>query len=87
MCRRIIPVPGIRLGERAQASLELALVLVCILLLLFGSFNVFIWVNQHLFLRQTAYEEQRVGAVSSGAGEVQVDESNFKKLRILGEPQ
>lgn len=48
-----------------QVSLELAAALLCILILLVGTINLFIWVNSHLVLRQESYDERRVDAGSS----------------------
>ena len=43
----------------AQASLETTVALSCSLLLLFGSFKVFVWLNERLITRQQYYASTR----------------------------
>ena len=45
----------------AQASLEMTAALVGALLLLFGAFKVFLWVNERIVARHQQYETTRVG--------------------------
>lgn len=73
-----------QIGKGAQSSLELAASLVVIFILLFGSLQVFFWVNKRLVQRQKDYESQRVTAGNSGS-EVKVDETNYPKLNIFGQ--
>lgn len=80
--RILQPRPYPRAGKKAQVSLELAASFISILLLLFGSLQVFLWVNKQLATRQQDYEASRVAA-DSGT-EIQVDESSYPKLNILG---
>ena len=69
---------------KAQVSLELSIALISVLILLLGSLNVFVWVNQRLVWRQRDYEDTRVKAGSttldSTLEEIQVDESAYPKL-------
>jgi len=73
-----------QIGKGAQSSLELAASLVVIFILLFGSLQVFFWVNKRLVQRQKDYESQRVVAGNS-VSEVKVDETNYPKLNIFGQ--
>jgi len=74
--------------RKAQVTLEMAIALIGVLILLFGTFNLFIWVNKRLVLRQRDYEGNittgRVAAGSSNsAAEIQVNESGYSKLDIF----
>lgn len=81
MSARIRRKPGSQPGNKpGQASLELALAITCILLLLLGSLQIFVWVNKSLVLRQEEYEESRDPASGEPA---QVDEAQFPALNIL----
>lgn len=51
---------------RGQASLEMTLAMTGALLLLFGSFKVFLWTNERLIMRQTAYEQGEPGTGKGG---------------------
>ncbi|MDD5196841.1 MAG: hypothetical protein PHV92_04400, partial [Candidatus Omnitrophica bacterium] len=63
--RKLIPV---RLnGKQAQVSLELAASLVVVFVLLFGTLQVFLWMNKRLVQRQQDYEAKRVTAANSAA--------------------
>lgn len=69
-----------------QITLELAASFICVFLLLWGSFQVFLWVSKRFVVRQEDYETTRVSAGSNNPG-VEVDESNlakYPKLNILG---
>ncbi|MDD2927409.1 MAG: hypothetical protein PHE30_00975 [Candidatus Omnitrophica bacterium] len=83
--RKLIPV---RLhGKQAQVSLELAASLVVVFVLLFGTLQVFLWMNKRLVQRQQDYEAKRVTAANS-ASEVQTDETDqakYPKLNIFGQ--
>ncbi|MFA5150508.1 MAG: hypothetical protein WC937_02700 [Candidatus Omnitrophota bacterium] len=83
--RKLIPV---RLnGKQAQVSLELAASLVVVFVLLFGTLQVFLWMNKRLVQRQQDYEAKRVTAANSAA-EVQTDETDqakYPKLNIFGQ--
>ena len=62
-----------------QASLEMTLAMIGALLLLFGSFKVFLWVTKRMIVRQQAYESSRVAAGSSAAkGKTEWDEPSEK---------
>lgn len=93
MCiRRIIKIKQklcIQNGIKAQVSLEIALSLICVFILLFGSLNVFLWVNKKIVHRQQDYEASRQPAGDNEPGK-QVDETNktrypnvdiFKKVK------
>lgn len=80
---------GERVGKKGQVTLEIALALTCIFLLLLGSMKIFLWANNRFIIRQEDYESDptkgRVAAGSSGSGaEVIVDESAYPKLDIFG---
>ena len=71
------PRPSKQTGKiKGQATLEIALSIAGVVLLLVGSLAIFIWVNQGLVLRQEAYENSRDNATESDT-EVQVDESKI----------
>jgi hypothetical protein len=57
-------------SSRAQATLELAVAMVCVWLLVFGIFRVFFWLNQRLVYRQEDYEgtggTAKYGRVAAG---------------------
>lgn len=58
--------PGRLIGkQKGQASLEMVLSLICVLVLLLGSAKVFIWANEHLLLRHQDYEKTRVEAADT----------------------
>lgn len=48
-------------AKRGQASLEMTVALIGALLLLLGSFKVFLWVNERIVSRQQSYEATRAG--------------------------
>ena len=74
----------VRKRTKAQVSLELSIALIGILILLFGAFNVFMWVNKRMVQRQKDYESSRVSAGSAGsAAEHQVNETRYPTLNIL----
>ena len=68
---------------KSQSSLELAASLVVIFILLFGTLQVFLWINKRLAQRQQDYEAQR-GEAANNQTEQQVDESRYPKLNIFG---
>ena len=68
--------------RKAQVSLEIALALIGVFILLFGTMNVFIWVNKRLVQRQKDYEHTRISA-GNAAQEVPVNESGYPKLNIF----
>lgn len=72
-----------QIGRKAQVSLEIALSLICVFILLLGTLKVFVWVNSRLVMRHEDYEETRVraGRRSSMVG---LDESKYPKLDIFG---
>lgn len=45
--------------KTAQASLELAFSLICLLVLFWGSFNIFLWLNKQMINRQEDYASSR----------------------------
>lgn len=45
---------------RAQASLEMTVALIGMILLLFGSLKLFLWLNERLVTRHQNYEATRV---------------------------
>lgn len=73
--------------NRAQASLEVTLAFICVIILLIGSVKIFVWLNERMVQRQKDYEATRVAAgnLTMGQTGVYVDESNYAKLDIFGE--
>ena len=71
--------------RRGQASLEMTLAMIGALLLLFGSLQVFVWVNGRLIVRQRNYEQTRQQAAESQTL-VQWDEPSGS-LSVFGETQ
>lgn len=69
--------------QTAQATLEITLALISVLLLLLGSLKLFLWVNQRLVQRHQDYENSRVSAGTSFS-ETQVDETAYPELNIFG---
>lgn len=77
-----------RLGRNkklGQASLEITIAFICIFLLLWGCFKVFLWFNMRLAQRQERYEFTRVlaGSLGSYVGSIEVDAPK-KPLDIFG---
>lgn len=78
------------LKNRAQVSLEVTVAFICIMVLLFASVRIFVWMNQRMVQRQKDYEDTRIAAGSIEAGESGVyvdysDEEKYPKMDILGE--
>ena len=69
--------------RKAQASVEMAVAIVSVLILFLGTILLFFWINQRLLLRQQAYEDTRESATNI-TREMQVDESLFPELELLG---
>jgi len=70
--------------HKAQASLELSIALIGVLIILFGAFNIFMWVNKRIVNRQRDYESKRVTAGSThSSSEVGVSDINRGNLNIL----
>lgn len=71
---------------QAQASIEMTLGLLAALLLLLGSFKVFLWMNERLVTRQMQYENSRVQAASGDADAARSRAYEpTKPLRVLSE--
>ncbi len=51
--------------SRGQATLELTVALILIVILLMAGVKVFLWLNEGLVLRQVSYENTRVAAGST----------------------
>ncbi len=51
--------------ENGQATLELTVTLILIVILLMAGVKVFLWLNEGLVLRQVSYENTRVAAGST----------------------
>lgn len=80
LSRRIRPITGnMGMGTLAQATLELTLAIAGILIFLWASIKIFIWVNQTLVLRQEKYETSR-----AATWPYMEDESEFPALNIFG---
>lgn len=69
--------------ERGQATLEMTVALTGALLLMLGSFKVFLWCAERLIRRQQAYECTRVKAASTQPGFWE-DPARRIALRIFG---
>jgi hypothetical protein len=71
--------------EKAQASLEMAITIIAVLIFFLGCIRLFFWVNERLVLRQERYEATRASAseATSVAGAV-VSESGLPKVKLVG---
>ena len=56
-----------RSAQRGQASLEMTVAMIGALILLFGSFKVFLWINERIIGRQMSYEATRQAAGTHGS--------------------
>ena len=65
---------------RGQAALEMTAALIGVLLLLFGSLKVCLWLAERLIARQQSYEATRVGHGAGGGGSLT---EPSKALRIF----
>lgn len=81
---------GVRLNrhkKRAQVTMELALAMFGVVILLLGCINTFIWVSNILGTRQDIYETTRKEAASvppgAAADERQVNEDWLPRLHTL----
>ncbi|MFH0940744.1 MAG: hypothetical protein V1840_02685 [Candidatus Omnitrophota bacterium] len=64
-----------------QATLELTVALILIVILLMAGVKVFLWLNEGLVLRQVSYENTRVAAGSTAPEYVNLELlSNFSNL-------
>jgi len=76
-----------RYKKRAQVSLELALAMIGVVILLLGCVNTFIWLSKVMVGRQRAYDQTRPRAASvdpsSTAQERQVNEKWLMKLETV----
>lgn len=75
--------------KRSQATLELTLAMLGVILLLYGVLSVFMWANKSLISREADYEtDASYGRVAAGSvsTEVEVDESNYQ-MDIFGRGQ
>ncbi len=66
-------------GRRGQASLEMTVALIGAVLLLLGSFKVWLWVNERLVRRQQDYEASRMTANNNAA----MDGADRLRLKIF----
>jgi len=57
-----------RKSNNGQVSLEVTVAFICIMLLLFASVRIFVWMNQRMVQRQKDYENSRVAAGSVRTG-------------------
>lgn len=70
--------------SKGQGSLEMIVSLIGLVILLLGTVNIFIWINQRMVTRQKDYENSRISAGSDTSGnEIQVDESAYPKLDVF----
>lgn len=71
-------------NNSAQASIEVTLSLICVFLLLFGSFKIFVWMNKRMISRHNDYQVDRVDAARTPTNrEYPVDESGYAPLNIF----
>ena len=52
---------------RAQASIETTLALICLSIILMGSFKVYLWLSDRMARQQENYEASRVAAGSASS--------------------
>lgn len=74
-----------KIKNKAQASLELSAAIIVLLLLFVASLRIFIWLNKTMVQRQGSYERNSTtGRIAAGSAnsEVQVDETQYKKLDL-----
>jgi len=55
--------------KKAQVTLESALAFIALIMLLYGSVNIWLWFNRNLAERQPPYNQTRVAAGSSNPGQ------------------
>ena len=76
-----------RYKRKAQVSLELAMAMIGVAILLLGCINTFVWLNKVMVVRQNYYEKSRDDAASVTPGpspdEIQVDEDWLPRLDTL----
>ena len=53
-----------RTARRSQASLEMTLAIIGLLLLLFGSFKLLLWMSERMIRRQQDYDTSRAAAAN-----------------------
>ena len=70
------------LTGRGQASLEMAIAMGGVILLLLGSLKVYAWVNERLISRQQYYEATRVVAGSAAPGAAPVWDDSASHVRL-----
>ena len=77
-----------RVLQKAQASIEATLSLICLALLLMGGLRIYLWSAKHAVARQQEYEKDRVKATEKEKekGEfILPKESDLPKLAIFDE--
>lgn len=77
-----------RIEVGGQASLELTVALILVMLLLVGSIKVFVWLNERMVMRQLDFERTRVAAGSTPPASVSytyLDNASPEALAISGE--
>ena len=70
------------LTGRGQASLEMAIAMGGVILLILGSLKVCVWVNERLISRQQYYEATRVLAGSAPPGAAPVWDDSASRIRL-----
>lgn len=85
-----IIIAGRPIGKKAQASLEMAVAVICVCVLLFGVFSIFMWVTNRIVTRQELYEGSRVLAAGKEREEphqpvLAILETSFPELHIYNE--
>ncbi len=80
--RRMIRTFKLRWQKKAQATLEIAAAFACILILIFGTMQIFLWANKSFISRQQLYQKDRKDAANSPV-EMQVNETDIPDLNIF----
>ena len=73
-----------RVLQKAQASIEATLSLICLALLLMGGLRIYLWSAKHAVARHQGYEEKRVDATAT-AKVLLPKEGDLPKLAIFDE--
>ena len=74
--------------DRGQATLELTVALIIVMLLLVGAVKTFVWLNERMVMRQQDFESSRVAAGSTAPAGVTysaLDNATPNDLKISGE--
>ncbi len=74
------------LKRPGQATLEMAVAMIAVMTLFFGTFKVFVWFNERLVRRHKNYEATRIGAGTVASGtKYPVKGPEPKKMDLFGD--